>query len=123
MAHTIDWKTDGIMRVFTGDLNPEEILASNFEICHQPAFSKVKYIINDFTGVTSLTVDNEHTKIYASTDDIISSTKGKFFIAIVATQDEHIALAKYYQKEMKNTVFISEIFKTVKDAQKWVDSK
>ena len=123
MAHTVDWKNDGIMRVFTGDLNPEEILASNFEICNQPAFTTIKYIINDFTGVTSITVDNEHSKIIASTDDIISMTKGKYFIAIVATQDEHIALAKIYQNEMKNTVFISEIFKTVKDAQKWVDSK
>ena len=123
MAHTIDWKTDGIMRVFTGNLNPEEILTSNFEICNHPAFSTIKYIINDFTAVTSITVDNEHTKIFALTDDIISSTKGKYFIAIVATQDKHIALAKNYQKEMKNTVFVSEIFETVGDAQKWVDSK
>ena len=123
MAHTIDWKTDGIMRVFTGNLNPEEILTSNFEICNHPAFSTIKYIINDFTAVTSITVDNEHTKIFALTDDIISSTKGKYFIAIVATQDKHIALAKNYQKEMKNTVFASEIFETVGDAQKWVDSK
>lgn len=123
MPHIVDWKTDGIMRVFTGDLNPEEILASNFEICNQPDFSTIKYIINDFTGVTSITVDNEHIKIYASTDDIISSTKGKYLIAIVATKDEHINLAKNYQKEMKNTVFVSKIFKTVEDAQKWVDSK
>ena len=123
MAHTTDWQTDGIMRVFTGNLTPDEILASNFKICEHPAFSTIKYIINDFTGVTSLTVDNEHTKIFASTDDIISSTKGKYFIAIVATQNEHIALAKNYQKEVKNNLFVTEIFGTIEDAQKWVDSK
>lgn len=123
MAHTIEWTTDGIIRVFTGHLSPDEILKSNLDIFAQPNYANIKYIISDFTGVTSFTVDNEHTKILASTDDIISNTKGKCLIAIVAKQDEHIALAKNYQKEMKNNLFVSEIFNTIDDAQKWVASK
>lgn len=122
MTHTTNWEKDGIIRIFTGELRPEEILSSNFDIYNQPNFEMVKYIINDFTEVTSFTVDNEHTKIYATTDDIISKTKGKLLIAIVATHQKHIALAKNYQQEMKNKLFECKIFQTVEDAQKWAES-
>lgn len=121
-GHITNWEKDGIIRIFTGELNPEEILTSNFDIYNQPNFETVNYIINDFTGVTGLTLDNEHTKIYASTDDIISRTKGKLLIAIVATQQKHIALAKSYQQEMKNNLFVSEIFESIEDAKIWVES-
>ena len=120
MPHTTNWEKDGIIRTFSGELDPEEILTSNFEIYNQPNFEIVKYIINDFSGVTSLTVDNEHTKIFASTDDIISKTKGKLLIAIVITHQKHVALAKNYQQEMKNNLFICEIFESLEDAKKWV---
>lgn len=123
MAHTTDWKAEGLIRVFTGEITPDEILKSNLKIYDHPNFSAIKYIINDFTGVTSIDVEKEHTRIYASTDDIISNTKGKLLVAIVATQNEHIALAKNYQKEMKNNLFVSKIFNTIDDAQKWVASK
>lgn len=120
MAHTISWNTEGIIRIFSGEISSGEILQSNIKIYNQPKFEKVKYIINDFSEVTSLNVDTTVTKIYASTDDIIARTKGKFLIAIIATHDEHITLAKSYQKEMKNNLFKCELFKNFEDAQKWV---
>ena len=120
MTHTTNWEKDGIIRIFTGELSPEEILSSNFDIYNQPNFETIKYIINDFTEVTSLAIDNEHIKIYASTDDIISKTKGKLLIAIVATHQKHIALAKNYQQEMENNLFVCELFKNIEDAKKWV---
>lgn len=117
MAHTISWNTEGIIRNFSEGISPGEILQSNIEIYTQPKFEKVKYMINDFREVTSLTED---TKIYATTEDIIARTKGKLLIATITTHDEHIALAKNYQKEMKNNLFKCEIFENLEDAQKWV---
>ncbi|MCW8901857.1 MAG: hypothetical protein OQK75_01595 [Gammaproteobacteria bacterium] len=92
---------------------------SNFELQSHPRFPIIKYLINDFTEVSSLLIDTNHTKIYASTDDIISDTKGKFKIAIIINQNAHANLAKSYRDSMKNNFFDCEIFKTVEDAKKW----
>lgn len=122
MAHTNTWNKNGLFRKFTGEISPEEILQSNFDLHIHPKFESIKYIINDFTEVTELAINKDHTKIYATTDDIISDTKGNLKIAIVAKQDAHIALANNYRVEMKNKLFECEIFQTVKEAQKWAES-
>lgn len=122
MTHTLNWESNRLIRKFTGDVGAEEILKSNFDLQVHPKFATIKYIINDFTDVEHLLVQEEHTKIYASTDDVISDTKGHFKIAIVTTKDEHIELAKAYRAAMKNNLFECEIFSTVEEAQKWGES-
>ena len=122
MAHKITWETNGVSRNFSDALTPGEILKSNFTIYESPQFKNIKYIINDFRDVVSFSIESDDTKIYAETDDIISRTKGKLLIAIVATHHEHVALAKNYQKELTTQLFKCEIFKTLEDAQKWVTS-
>lgn len=121
MAHTNTWNKNGLFRKFTGEISPEEILQSNFDMHVHPEFENIKYIINDFTEVNKFSINKGHTKIYASTDDMISNTKGNLKIAIVAIKDEHIALANNYREEMKNKLFKCKIFQTLKDAQKWAE--
>jgi len=121
MAHTNTWNEHGLFRKFSEEISPEEILQSNFDIHACPEFETIKYIINDFTEVTDLVINTNHTKIYASTDDIISDTKGNLKIAIVAKLDAHIALANNYREEMKNKFFKCEIFQTLKEAQIWAE--
>ena len=121
MAYTYTWTAHGLLRKFTGIINPEEILKSNFELQTHPKFSNIEYIINDFTSVTAINICEEHTKVYASTDDIISDVKGKLKVAIVADKEEHIVLANSYRQELKNKYYTCEIFKTIKDAEEWVN--
>ncbi len=121
MAHTNTWTSKGLIRKFTGDVEAEEILKSNFESHENSGFMKIKYIINDFSNVNEIRINTEHTKIYALTDDIISDTKGKFKIAIVATKDEHLMLANSYRNEMKNYHFTCEIFQTFEKAKEWAE--
>ena len=116
------WKPTNLYRKFTGDVTAEEILKSNFDLQLHPRFAEIKYIINDFTEVENLLVQIEHTKIYASTDDIISDTKGLFKIAIVVTKKEHQDLAESYRQSMENNLFECEIFSTVAEAHKWGES-
>lgn len=121
MPHKVEWKGNGVFRTFTAEISPEEILKSNFDIQSHSQFEKIKFIINDFTRVTELVIDTGHTKIYASTDDIISDSKGTFKIAIIAVLDAHIALAKNYQEEMENRYFECEIFQTMDEAMQWAE--
>lgn len=121
MAHTLTWQQNGLLRDFSGQISPEEILKSNFDLHVDPRFEEIKYVINDFTKVTDLSVNKDHTKIYASTDDVISDSKGKLKIAIIAVEDGHIALAKNYRAEMKNKNFVCEIFNNAEEAQAWAN--
>lgn len=121
MPHTNTWASTGLIRKFTGDIKTEEILKSNFDTHENPDFETIKYIINDFSDVNEILINTAHTKIYASTDDIISNTKGRLKIAIVVDKDEHIALANNYRKEVKNKLFEGETFKTLNEARNWAE--
>ena len=119
MSHTYTWEPTGLYRKFTGNVDGEEILISNFEVQAHPNFGQIKYIINDFTEMTGSSISTDHSRIYARTDDVISNSKGRLKIAIVATLDEHLALANNYREEMKNNKFECEIFSTVENAREW----
>ena len=97
-------------------------MESNFEIQSYRTFEDIDYIINDFTAVTALLIDKGHTQIYASTDDIISGSKGKKKIAIVAVQEAHLALANSYKNDIKNKLWECEIFQTQEEAMIWTES-
>jgi len=119
MPHTNTWELTGLYRKFTGEVDGEEILESNFEVQVHPNFDNIKFIINDFTEMTGFTITTTHTRAYAKTDDVMSRTKGRLKIAIIASDDEHIALAENYREEMKNNKIDCEIFDTEEDARKW----
>jgi len=121
MPHTNTWELTGLYRKFIGEVDGEEILESNFEVQAHPNFKCIKYIINDFIEMAEFAITTDHTRIYAKTDDIIANSKGRLKIAIIATHDEHIALANHYREEMKNNKFDCEIFDTEEDARKWTN--
>ena len=120
MPYTYTWEPSGLYRKFVGEVSGDEILQSNFELHSHPQFESINYIINDFTEMTGFFITTDHTRIYAKTDEIISNTKGRLKISLVATHNEHIALAENYRKEMKNNRFECEIFNTVENAREWV---
>jgi len=120
MSHTNTWEPGGLYRKFAGTISGIEILESNFEIHIDPNFERINYVINDFTEVTDHSVETFHTKTYASTDEIISNTKGKLKIALVVDQAPLIALANSYRKQMIDNRFECEIFKSLDDARRWV---
>ena len=120
MPHTNTWEPAGLYRKFTGTISGEEILESNFDLHRDSKFQTIKFIINDFTEVIEHSIEVIHTKVYASSDEIISNTKGKLKIALVVTQEPLIALANSYREEMIGKRFECNIFKTIEDAREWV---
>ena len=123
MPHKNTWESEGLYRKFTGEVRGDEILKSNFELHIDPNFQNIKYIINDFTEITSHSIEISHTEVYATTDDIISNTKGKLKIALIVIQPDHIDLAKNYRALMQDKLFECEIFKTIEDARKWASNE
>ena len=123
MPHTNTWESDGLYRKFTGEISGAEILEANFALYDEPDFQKIKYVINDFTGIIDHSVETAHTEVYAKTDDLISDTKGELKVALIVNQGSHIALANNYRELMKDTLFECEIFQTGEDARNWVGAE
>ena len=120
MAHTNTWESSGLYRKFTGAITSVEILESNLELHGHPEFEKIKYIINDFSEVTGHTVVEGHTRAYATSDDMVSITKGRMKIAIVVDKDPLIAFAHAYQEQMQGKIFECEVFQSLAEAREWV---
>ena len=121
MPYTNTWEEHGLYRKFTENISGDEILESNFELHAHPEFQKIKYIINDFTEVTGHSIQGSHTKAYASSDGIISNSKGPLKIAIIVTKDPLIALANAYREQIKGDLLKCEIYSTLEDARNWLD--
>lgn len=122
MPYTNTWESEGLYRKFVGKISGVEILESNFELHENPNFQAIKYIINDFMEVTGHSIETVHTKAYATSDDVISNTKGKLKIALVVTQTSLVALANNYREQMRGKLFECEIFQSIADARKWGSS-
>jgi hypothetical protein len=122
VPHTNIWEPNGLYRKFIGEVSGDEILDSNLTLHVHPEFKQINYVINDFTEITGLLIDNGHTKTYARVDGIISCIKDKLKIAIV-TQADHIALANDYCEHMKDRVFECGIFQILEDARNWANSE
>lgn len=107
------WESEGLYRQFTGIIGGDEILESNFELHADSKFQTIDYVISDFTAVIGHSIDVDHTRIYTSTDEMISKTKGKLKIALVATEKSIVALADRYREEMAGNRFECGVFKVL----------
>ena len=122
MPHTNTWEINNLYRKFTGNISGDEILQSNFELQSHPNFKDIKYIINDFTEITSHSIEIVHTDVYAKTDEMIASSKGQLKIAIVYTIGSSVSeLAESYRQQMIGNLFECECFHSVEEAKKWAN--
>ncbi len=121
MSHEITWRENGIYRKFSDIIHPEEILQSNFATHEDPRFLEVDYIINDFIDIERIAMDPEHSRIFASTDDVIADNREKKMKIAIVIQPEYQSLAEAYRQSLNTRMFICEIFNTVDNAEEWVN--
>ena len=120
MSHEITWRENGIYRKFSNIVHPEEILQSNFATHEDPRFLEVDYIINDFIDIEKIAMDPEHSRIFASTDDMVANNREKKMKIAIVIQREYQPLAEAYRQSLSTHVFICKIFNAINDAEEWV---
>lgn len=121
MSHTNHFETAGLYRHFNGHVSGEEILQGNLQLHSDPRFKGLRYVINDFSQIDSHSIAPLHTKVYASTDNIIAKTKHALCIALVVTTPEHEALARHYRQNLQADAFQCGIFHSVDEARAWLE--
>lgn len=120
MPHSNTWQDHGLIRSFTGTVDGEEILESNFELHTNPKFNNADYVINDFSLVTDISINETHARAFSSVDKNLSHRKPTLKIALVVIHQEQRVLAEHYRQLMMDSSFQCEIFDTLVEAQAWV---
>jgi len=125
MPCTLTWEPKGLLRTFHAnrDLTGEDIFESNLKTHKDARFKDIEYIINDFTKVTCHSVRITHTEVYASTDQMIANTKHTLKIALIASDESILDLARNYCALMQEQSFECKIFPNVEAARNWVCKK
>ncbi len=115
------WEDDhGLYRTFTGRTSCAEIMHANTGLHSNPRFDEIKYIINDFTGVSEFEVSAVDIKESIAIDKAASKSKRKLKVAMVATEESLLSYAHLYALKMEETSFECKIFTNRHDACLWI---
>ena len=121
MSYSNTWLDRGLIRTFSGTVDGEEILESNFALHAHPKFESVEFVINDFTQVSEILINESHTRAFSSVDKNLSLRKPDLKIALVINRPEHMPLAIHYRQLMLDSSFECEIFDRLDDARAWAE--
>jgi hypothetical protein len=87
MSCRVVWEPEGVHRVFAGRSDTNEFLVSLREVYGDRRFDSLRYVINDFSACTELSVDMEVIREMAAMDSAASHSNPRIRIAIVGVSE------------------------------------
>lgn len=118
MSFGLKWESDGVVKKFTETVNNDEFVAATADVQSHPDFSRIGFVINDFSEVSHFEVTPEIMEAYFSSVANAYRTNEKIKIAFI-TQDS-------VTEEYINTFILtkplpyrSRVFKSASEARSW----
>lgn len=59
MSYELVWEPDGVVRRFSGVVSAREFIRSVEQVQGDPRYDEMRYVINDFSGVSSHTLSDD----------------------------------------------------------------
>lgn len=119
MTYQIEWKTRGVLKRFFGHVTDHDMLQSVLDIESDRRFDDLRFIINDFAGITGSSVDLATIEEIAIADHGASLSNPSIRIAVVTTSAEIRLLAEHYANSPLNA-YATRIFASEADACSWL---
>jgi len=119
MANSIQWEERGLQRQFTGKISGREILGSNLSLQGNEKFDQLRFIVNDFAGVTAFELTDHDIAAIASIDNVASKTNAYIRIAIIVKLESLRVWANLYIEKMQGSSFKCKIFDNSESAYRW----
>ena len=120
MGYDIIWQPpNGLIKRHFGHVTSSEVLAANIQAEADHRFDSLKYVINDFSDCTGLTVLPSVNAEIAAIDNAASASNPNIRIAIVATHPELVSTGNSYANNPL-TNFTTRVFSSMKEAQSWL---
>lgn len=123
MPYENKWSDFGVYRKFTGSVHTHHILKSNLDLHDDHRFSKLNYIINDFTGINEVLIDKTNVSDIATVDAIRShKNNGLKVVLLIANNEIQKDLAEKFCQLMEQSRYICQTFLSLDEATDWANS-
>lgn len=120
MAFINNWEQHGVIRIFSGFVDGQQVLDSVVSIEEDSRFDSVRYVINDFLEVADFDISDAEIVRIAAIDRAASATNPNIRIALVVQDDGIRELAQRYGNLMQNSPYKTSLFTSVEAAREWV---
>jgi len=118
-----EWLEDGLYRKFTGKIDTQYILKSNYELYGDDRFQYLSYVLNDFSEIDTVLLDEEDVLDIANIDSMRSRINIGLKVALViANHPTQVALALTFTEFMEKSNYKCKVFLKPKDALSWLTS-
>jgi hypothetical protein len=119
LSYEIIWEARGVVKRFLGHVTSHDMLQSVVETEMNVRFDDLRYVINDFLGITGISSLPQDVEEISVIDKGASMSNSRIHIAVVATSPEVIALASDYANSPLN-VYPTRIFSSLGEARSWL---
>ena len=125
MAMSISWEPNGLIRTFTGELKGNMILESKIAVVTDKRYKGIQYEINDFSKVTSFSINPDHIRAFSNVDMMASNVKHSLRVSLVSPDGDLMELAQGFCDLMQKQehVFECRVFSVLEDAHLWCTQK
>ena len=119
MSYEIVWEPRGVVKRFFGQLTSNDMMLSVAETEGDARFDDLRFVINDFLGVSDVMSSHRDVEEIAAIDSIAAMTNPRIRVAIVTTLPIVVEMAEGYINSPLNK-YPTKMFQTLEDARTWI---
>lgn len=120
MCYQIVWEPRGVVKRFFGHLTDHDMLQSVLDTESDSRFDDLRYVINDFSGITGSCVDTSTIEDISVADSGAARSNPSIRIAVVTSAPEIRRLSECYANSPLNT-YETRTFATEAEARSWLN--
>ena len=119
MAYENNWERNGVVKIFSGSVDGRQVLDSVISVEADKRFDSVRYVINDFSNVVDIDINERDIIRIAAMDRGASVTNPNIRIAVVTNDNRMRDLVQRYGKLMKDSPYQALLFESINEAREW----
>ena len=122
MIDAKEYTKDGSRFTLSGVITSKEIMELNAELYKQWDFLSYKYQLWIFNRVEDFLLSSDEIRLLATQDKNTSREKTEIKVAFVSESPLVFGLCRMYEAFYGNGPWMHMVFKSLKDAEKWIHS-
>jgi len=122
MTFNIKWDKKIVHVKFRGIVTAQDLIDANNYLISNAEFENIHNQVFDFIDITDFLITKEDIEIIATMDKAQAEWNKTMKVAIVTNDDLVKSITSEYEKHLKDTGWITQIFKDSKSANAWIKS-
>lgn len=120
MAYTNDWEPGGVTTRFTGFVTAAEYVRSAEDICADPRFDELRYVIKDLLAIDGHDVDPEACDPIAAIRYGASFTNPNIYLVLLTTDERLVPFAHPKSDSFLHGLYETHAFASDFAARSWL---